>query len=183
MLWFDVTLKKFGASIFEVDLRTLEKGQTDFFQHYLESKFAMIKIMYDLAFVFSSEFNCLSWQGWRRGLGAAAAWWRWRRPGTHPIHFSWGDVVTSRLRIYVPSGWKHYARDRKTLRRTFVSRGKNGCFFDRREKNNFFRGKQMFFSEFFWPRHNVFSLKDTFSWGFILWPTINLYILMGSDFA
>ena len=23
--------------------------------------------------------------------------------------------------IYVPSGWKHYARDRKTLRRTFVS--------------------------------------------------------------
>ena len=85
--------------------------------------------------------------------------------------------------IYVPSGWKLYARDRKTLRRTFVSRGKNGCFFDRREKNNFFRGKQMFFSEFFWPRHNVFSLKDTFSWGFILWPTINLYILMGSDFA
>ena len=47
-------------------------------------------------------------------------------------------------------------------------------------KNNFFRGKQMFFSEFFWPRHNVFSLKDTFSSYFILWPTINLYFLVGS---
>ena len=55
----------------------------------------------------------------------------------------------SNKRIHVPSGWKHYARDRKTLRRTFVSRGKNGCFFDRREKKHFFRGKQMFFSEFF----------------------------------
>ena len=42
-------------------------------------------------------------------------------------------------RIYVPSGWKHYASDRKTLRRTFVSRGKNGCFFDRREKKQFFQ--------------------------------------------
>ena len=47
-------------------------------------------------------------------------------------------------------------------------------------KNNFFRGKQMFFSEFFWPRHNVFSLKDTFSSYFILWPPISLYFLMGS---
>ena len=27
----------------------------------------------------------------------------------------------SRPRIYVPSGWKLYAGDRKTLRRTFVS--------------------------------------------------------------
>ena len=41
--------------------------------------------------------------------------------------------------IYVPSGWKHYARDRKTLRRTFFS-----------------------------PGIMFFSLKDTFSWGFIL---------------
>ena len=53
--------------------------------------------------------------------------------------------------IYVPSGWKHYARDRKTLRGTFVS-----------------------------PGITFFSLKDTFSWGFILWPSIHLYILMGS---
>ena len=30
-------------------------------------------------------------------------------------------------------------------------------FFDRREKKQFFQGKQMFFSEFFWPRHNVFQ--------------------------
>ena len=96
------------------------------------------------------------------------------------ILFKWGFLRTLRRRIYVPSGWKLYARDRKTLRRTFVSRGKNGCFFDRREKNNFFRGKQMFFSEFFWPRHNVFSLKDTFSSYFILWPPISLYFLMGS---
>ena len=42
-------------------------------------------------------------------------------------------------RIYVLSGWKHYARDRKTLRQTFVS---SGIMF--------------------------FSLKDIFSWGFIL---------------
>ena len=78
------------------------------------------------------------------------------------------------------SFWVETLCHRKTLRRTFVSRGKNGCFFDRREKNNFFRGKQMFFSEFFWPRHNVFSLKDTFSSYFILWPPISLYFLMGS---
>ena len=30
-------------------------------------------------------------------------------------------------------------------------------FFDRREKKQFFQGKQMFFSEFFCPRHNVFQ--------------------------
>ena len=53
--------------------------------------------------------------------------------------------------VYVPSGWKHYARDRKTLRGTFVS-----------------------------PGIMFFSLKDIFSWGFILWPSIHLYILMGS---
>ena len=59
--------------------------------------------------------------------------------------------------MYVPSGWKHYARGRKTLRRTFVSWGKMVVFFDRREKKQFFQGKQMFFSEFFCPRHNVFQ--------------------------
>ena len=31
------------------------------------------------------------------------------------------------------------------------------AFFDCREKKQFFQGKQMFFSEFFWPRHNVFQ--------------------------
>ena len=31
------------------------------------------------------------------------------------------------------------------------------AFFDRREKKQFFQGKQMFFSEIFWPRHNVFQ--------------------------
>ena len=42
-----------------------------------------------------------------------------------PIHSS-----STREGIYVPSGWKHYARDRKTLRRTFVSWGKMVAFFD-----------------------------------------------------
>ena len=48
-------------------------------------------------------------------------------------------------RIYVPSGWKLYSRDRTTLRRTFV------VFLTEGRKNNFFWGKQMFFSEFFDP--------------------------------
>ena len=60
-------------------------------------------------------------------------------------------------RIYVSSGWKHYARCRKTLRWNFVSWGKMVVFFDRREKKQFFQGKQMFFSEFFCARHNVFQ--------------------------
>ena len=68
--------------------------------------------------------------------------------------------------IYVPPGWKHYARDRKILRRTFISRGKNS--FPCSSQN------------FFVPGIMFFSLEDTFSLGFILWPTINLYILMGS---
>ena len=51
--------------------------------------------------------------------------------------------------MYDPFGWKHYARDRKTLRRTFVS---SGIMF--------------------------FNLKDIFSWGFILctaWWNENYY--------
>ena len=43
-----------------------------------------------------------------------------------------------------------------------------------------FPEEKMFFSEFFWPRHNVFSLKVIFSSYFILWLLISLYILMGS---
>jgi hypothetical protein len=65
--------------------------------------------------------------------------------------------------IYVPSGWKHYARDRKTLRRTF---GKMVVFFDRREKKQFFQRKKMFFSEFFCARHNVFQPEGYIFLGF-----------------
>ena len=38
-------------------------------------------------------------------------------------------------------------------------------------------GEQMFFLEFFFDPG---KMKDTFLGGFILWPSINLYILMGS---
>ena len=62
--------------------------------------------------------------------------------------------------IYVPSGWKLYARDRKTLRRTFVSLWKN-CFSPFGRKNNhFFLGKQKFASEFFCPWHKVSTQKE-----------------------
>ena len=47
-------------------------------------------------------------------------------------------------------------------------------FLDQKKKKNvLLRG-------FFVPGIMFFSLKDAFSWGFILWPTINLYILIGS---
>ena len=74
--------------------------------------------------------------------------------------------LESAHRIYVPSGWKHYARDRKALRRTFVSWGKTVVFFDRREKKQFFQGKQMFFSEFFCARHNFFQPEGYIFLGF-----------------
>ena len=74
--------------------------------------------------------------------------------------------MSKQKRIYVPSGWKHYARDRKTLRRTFVSWGKTVVFFDRRKKKQFFQGKQMFFSEFFCARHNVFQPEGYIFLGF-----------------
>ena len=47
-------------------------------------------------------------------------------------------------------------------------------------KTIFSEGNKCSSQSFFWPRHNVFSLKDTFSSYFILWPPISLYFLMGS---
>ena len=47
-------------------------------------------------------------------------------------------------------------------------------------KNSFSKGNKCSSQSFFVPGIMFFSLKDTFSWGFILWPTINLYILIGS---
>ena len=59
-----------------------------------------------------------------------------------------------------PSGWKHYAWVKKTLRRTFVSLWKN-CFSPFGQKNNhFFLWKQKFTSEFFCPWHNVSTQKE-----------------------
>ena len=59
-----------------------------------------------------------------------------------------------------PSGWKHYAWVKKTLRRTFVSLWKN-CFSPFGRKNNhFFLGKQKFASEFFCPWHKVSTQKE-----------------------
>ena len=69
-------------------------------------------------------------------------------------------------RIYVPFGWQHYARGRKTLRRTFVSWGKMFFFFNRREKKQFFERKQMFFSEFSSARLNVFQPEGYIFLGF-----------------
>jgi hypothetical protein len=39
-------------------------------------------------------------------------------------------------------------------------------FFDRREKKQFFQGKQMFFSEFFCTRHNIFQPEGYIFLGF-----------------
>ena len=47
-------------------------------------------------------------------------------------------------------------------------------------KNSFSKGNKCSSQSFFVPGIMFFSPKDTFSWGFILWPTINLYILIGS---
>ena len=48
-------------------------------------------------------------------------------------------------------------------------------------KNSFSKGNKCSSQSFFALGIMFFSLKDTFSWCFILWPTINHYILMGSD--
>ena len=37
--------------------------------------------------------------------------------------------------LYVPVGWKDYVKCRKTLSRTFVSRGRSVAFFDCRKNN------------------------------------------------
>ena len=63
-----------------------------------------------------------------------------------------------------PSGWKHYAWVKTTLRRTFVSLWKN-CFSPFGRKNNhFFLWKQKFASEFFCPWHNVSTQKEHIYW-------------------
>ena len=71
----------------------------------------------------------------------------------------WGVREWNRKKMY-PSGWKHYAWVKKTLRRTFVSLWKN-CFSPFGRKNNhFFLGKQKFASEFFCPWHKVSTQKE-----------------------
>ena len=45
---------------------------------------------------------------------------------------------------------------------------KNCCFIDRRVEKQFFQRETNVLLRVFWPRHNVFSLKDTFSSYFIL---------------
>ena len=76
-------------------------------------------------------------------------------------------------RIYVPSGWKHYARGRKTvfprktnvllrvffcLRHNNSEARKNGCFFrPKREKTVFPRETNVLLRVFFCLRHNVFQ--------------------------
>ena len=47
-------------------------------------------------------------------------------------------------------------------------------------KNSFSKGNKCSSQNFFDPGIMFFSLEDTFSLGFILWPTINIYISMGS---
>ena len=75
----------------------------------------------------------------------------------------WGVREWNRMKMY-PSGWKHYAWVKKTLRRTFVSLWKN-CFSPFGRKNNhFFLGKQKFASEFFCPWHKVSTQKEHIFW-------------------
>ena len=77
----------------------------------------------------------------------------------------WGVREWNRKKMY-PSGWKHYAWVKKTLRRTFVSLWKN-CFSPFGRKNNhFFLGKQKFASEFFCPWHKVSTQKEHIFLGF-----------------
>ena len=81
--------------------------------------------------------------------------------------------------IYVPSGWKHYARGRKTVRQTFVS----GCFFQSKGEKTVFARETNVLPEFFCPRHNVFQTGGYIFLGFhplTYLPTISHYILMGS---
>ena len=47
-------------------------------------------------------------------------------------------------------------------------------------KNSFSKRNKCSSQRFFGPGIMFFSLKDTFSWGFILWPTKNHYYLIGS---
>ena len=76
----------------------------------------------------------------------------------------WGVREWNRKKMY-PSGWKHYAWVKKTLRRTFVSLWKN-CFSPFGRKNNhFFLGKQKFASEFFCPWHKVSTQKEHIFYG------------------
>ena len=84
----------------------------------------------------------------------------------------WGVREWNRKKMY-PSGWKHYAWVKKTLRRTFVSLWKN-CFSPFGRKNNhFFLGKQKFASEFFCPWHNVSSQKEH---TFDLWTKFAIFL-------
>ena len=86
----------------------------------------------------------------------------------------WGVREWNRKKMY-PSGWKHYAWVKKTLRRTFVSLWKN-CFSPFGRKNNhFFLGKQKFASEFFCPWHKVSTQKEH------IYPIISDWNLMERD--
>ena len=80
------------------------------------------------------------------------------RLGLQPMAEGWGNVCSFWLETL--------CQGQKTLRRTFVSWGKTVVFFNRREKKQFLQGKQMFFSEFFCPSHNVFQPEGYIFLGF-----------------
>ena len=73
--------------------------------------------------------------------------------------------------MYVPSGWKHYARGRKLWGELLFPEEKRLFFSIEGRKNSFCKGNKCSSQSFFAPAITFFSLKDTFSWGFILWPT------------